>query len=113
MKNLKVPAFVTVLILTTITLVFWVFFSVYRVFTKASPLNVPANIMEPLNPNLDKNTLDLLQGRTYFEEGAVPIIPILTPTPETIISPQVTITPTPEASASATPTATVSGSPTP
>lgn len=113
MKNLKVPAFVTVLILTTITLVFWVFFGVYRVFTKASSPNIPANIMEPLNPNLDKNTLDLLQGRTYFEEGSVPIIPILTPTPETIISPQVTITPTPEESISPTPTATGSGGLTP
>lgn len=113
MKNLKIPAFVTVLILTTITLVFWVFFGVYRVFTKTPAPNIPAGIMEPLNPNLDKDTLNQLQNRTYFEEGSVPIIPILTPTPETIISPQVTITPTPEISTSPTPTATSSGSPTP
>lgn len=109
MKNLKVPTFVAVAILTTITLVFWVFFSVYRVFTKQTTPNIPASVLEPLNPNLDKGVLDQLQGRTYFEEGQVPSIPILTPTPEELISPQVTPTITPEASASPTPTATGSG----
>jgi hypothetical protein len=113
MKNLKVPAFVTIVILTTITLIFWAFFGVYRVFTKQAAPDIPANIMEPLNPDLDKNILNLLQGRTYFEEGQVPEIPILTPTPEELISPEVTITPSASPAAeilvSPTSTATESG----
>ena len=112
MKNLKIPTFVTIVVLTTITMIFWAFFGVYRIFTKESPPEIPAEIIEPLDPNLDKNTLELLQGRIFFEESQIPEIPILTPTPEELISPEVTITPSASPSSetiSPTPTATGSG----
>jgi hypothetical protein len=115
MKRPKPPNLVTIAILTTITVIFWVFFTVYRAFTKHPSPEVPAPILEPLTPNLDKNALDKLQTRIFFEEGEFPQIPILTPTPEQLPSIELTGTPTPsptataEATLSPTPTATGSG----
>ena len=113
MKKSKIPSLVTVIILTIITLVFWLFFSIYQVFTKTPQLNVAPQIIEPLDPLLDKNALDKLQGTTYFEESQIPQTVLATPTPEAIISPSVTPTPTASPSASPTPTASPPASPTP
>lgn len=84
MKKSKIPSLVTVVILTTITMVFWLLFSIYRVFTKTPQLNIAPQIIEPLDPLLDKNTLDKLQGTTYFEESQIPQTTSLTPTPTPI-----------------------------
>ena len=115
MKKPKPPSLVTIVILTTITVVFWVFFSVYRAFTTQPSPSVPDEIIEPFSPNLDEATLTKLQGRTFFAEGAIPTITILTPTPgalpsgelETLITATPTATPT--ATSSPTPTSTPSG----
>lgn len=67
MKKLKVPSLVTILILTVITIVFWIVFGVVRIFqTKPAP-SVPPEILDPLNPNYDKTTVDKIQERIYFD----------------------------------------------
>lgn len=70
MKN-KLPSFVTILILTLITTLAWISFSVYRAISvKPAPV-VPKEISEPLNPTLDSKTIDLLKLKLHFEDGQV------------------------------------------
>ncbi|KKP47641.1 MAG: hypothetical protein UR39_C0003G0043 [Candidatus Woesebacteria bacterium GW2011_GWA1_33_30] len=63
MKNAKLPSLMILLILTTITVVFWISFTIYRVFTKESPVNVSNEIIAPINPNLDMDTLNEIERR--------------------------------------------------
>ena len=79
MKKLKTPHLVTVTIFTTITVVFWIFYSVYLVLTTKPSTDVPAIILEPIDPSLDTASLEQIEKRIFFEEGEVPI-QILTPT---------------------------------
>ncbi|MEK7112802.1 MAG: hypothetical protein AAB875_05755 [Patescibacteria group bacterium] len=80
MKKSKTPKLVTLAILTAIVTAFWVFFSVYRVFTNEPPLNVPAEILEPISPTLDSDVIDKIQGRIFFSEGEIGITQIQSPT---------------------------------
>ena len=64
MKNKKLPSIVILLILTAITVVFWVSFTVYRVFTKKESVVVPSEITAPINPNLDIDTLNEIVTRS-------------------------------------------------
>ena len=108
MKRPKPPSLVTIVVLTTITVIFWVFFSVYRAFTQQPTPTVPAEILEPFSPDLDEEALSKIQGRTFFAEGTLPTINILTTTPSALPSVELeTATPSPTAS----PTATLSPTP--
>ena len=87
MKKPKAPRLVTVAIFTTITIIFWVFFSLYGIFTSKAPVEVDPKLLEPLDPSLDINALTQLEGRVFFEEGyfASPTLiiqPVVTPPPE-------------------------------
>jgi len=108
MNKSKLPSYVSIAIMTAITSVFWVFFGVYRTFTTKPAPKVSGEILEAVNPELDRNTISEIQGRIFFEESQIP---------QTVISqtPQPTIAPTeaPTASPSATPTASPSASPQP
>lgn len=74
MKNAKLPSFVSILILTLITSLVWVSFSVYRALTvKPAPI-VPKEISEPLTPTLDTETINNLQLKLYFDNSQVPEI---------------------------------------
>lgn len=67
MKKLKVPSSVTIAILTLITIIFWIVFGVIRIIVfKPSP-SIPEQILTPLNPTLDKKTVDKIQERIYFD----------------------------------------------
>ncbi|HJX59200.1 hypothetical protein A2V61_03740 [Candidatus Woesebacteria bacterium RBG_19FT_COMBO_47_8] len=117
MKKYKTPNLVTLVVLTTITIVFWVFFSVYRAFTQ-QPTPAPSpEILEPFSPELDKETLGKIQGRRFFEEGEIPQISVAVTTPTATPTLEATASPTPTASAEATltpsPTSTPSGGLTP
>lgn len=79
MKKTKTPNLITILVLTTLTVIFWVFFSVYRVFTDEPSLNVPAEILEPVSPILDSSLIDKIESRIFFREGEV--APTATPEP--------------------------------
>lgn len=86
MKKPKAPRLVTVTILTTITIIFWVFTGLYEIITSTPPVEVDPEILKPLNPSLDQENLNRLEGRIYFEEGetASPIVikPLSTPIPQ-------------------------------
>lgn len=70
----KLPSFVTILILTLVTSLAWVAFSVYRaVAIKPNP-SVPKEISEPLVPILDDKTITDLKTKLYFDDSQVPEI---------------------------------------
>jgi hypothetical protein len=84
MKNFKPPNFVTIAILTAITVAFWIFFGVFRIFTKTDEKTVPAEILAPLSPTLDKNVLDKLPARVYFDDSQIPETMFTSPTPTVV-----------------------------
>ena len=65
----NIPNTIYTLILTSITIVSWVFFSIYRAIKKPLPIVVPPEITEPLDPSLNTKVVDELKGKMYFEEG--------------------------------------------
>ena len=71
MKKAKLPSLVTILILTLITVVVWVTFDVYRLFNKTETPVVPEEVSAPLNPILDKNTINLIESRIFLDETAI------------------------------------------
>ena len=94
---MKTPTAVITAVLTLITIFFWVGFEVYRSFTVKPVPPVPAEVIKPLDPNLDIKTLNSLQQRMVITASTVPLA---TSTP----IPSPTIIPLPSASPSATPT---------
>ncbi len=108
MNKSKVPSLVSIAILTAITSVFWIFFSVYRIFTTKPAPKVPEEILAPISPELDKVAIGKVQGRIFFEEGQIPQTSVTlapTSTPSSSPSPLASPSATPIATASATPTA--------
>ncbi len=69
MRSLNPPSIVTIAILTTITIVFWIFFGVYRVLTSEVVVNVPSEALAPINPTLDQSALGKLEERIFFEKN--------------------------------------------
>ena len=63
----KLPPVVTTLILTALTSVFWIFFSVYRSLTDKPEPVVPAQILLPFNPKLDLETVDIIKTKNFLE----------------------------------------------
>ena len=71
MKKPKPPSIVTLAVMTTITVVFWVFFSVYRVYMTKVPTNVSPEILKPISATLDTKALAQIGQKVYFERGDV------------------------------------------
>ena len=65
----KLPIQVVLAILTTITVVFWVGFSVYSAFVTDAPDQVSEEILKPLSPELNLQTLAEVEKRLYFDKG--------------------------------------------
>ena len=84
----KYPPLVRLLILSTVTIFFWIGFEVYRVLSVKPPPVVSQETLAPVNPSLDVPSLDELQKRLHLSESEIS---------ETIIIPQVEETPQPEA----------------
>ncbi len=102
MKKTKLPKIVVIAILSLITAIVWAFFDITRSFIKKPDTKVEGSIIEPIDPTLDVETLTLLEGATFFEEGQV--VETINPSPSAEPSSQPTTSPTlepsPEASAS-------------
>lgn len=64
MKN-KLPSVITLIILTFITIIFWVSFNIYTVFTKKAPIVVSEEILLPLDPKLDTEIINQIEGKNY------------------------------------------------
>jgi hypothetical protein len=76
------PRFVTVAIFTTITIIFWIFYVIYEVLTSAPPVVVDPNLLEPIVPRLDTQTLESLSQKEFFEEGEeIPFSPLTEASP--------------------------------
>lgn len=67
MKNNKLPSIVILLILTLITVVFWITFSIYRSFMERDLVTtiVTKDVLLPLTPKLDMETFEMIEKRIY------------------------------------------------
>lgn len=72
----KQPKFVTLTVLTTVTIVSWVFYSLYGVLVKAPEITAPRELMVPFEVTLDNETLSRLESRIYFTENQTRPLPI-------------------------------------
>ena len=102
MQKTKLPNIISILILTVITSLMWISFSVYRAVTSQPPPNVPKAISEPLTPSLDTDTITKIQSRLLLDSPQIPQN-VITQTTTSIFAPTNTPIPTPEASVAATP----------
>lgn len=110
MQKNKIPSLVSILILTLITAVIWVSFSIYRSITTQAPPPVPENISQPLTPTLDQDAINKVESGILFGSSQIPQnVASATPptgTGLTLPTPTAFATPTPTATASASPSAT-------
>lgn len=53
------------MILTLITVLFWISFTIYQVFTNEPAPVVPEEIILQLDPKLDSNTIKKMTDRIY------------------------------------------------
>jgi len=91
MKKLKKPKLVILGILTLITIVFWIGFSAYRSLTSEVPMKVPSEIMEPISPLLDTETLNKVGNKLFFlEQELANIVIVASPSPSPTASPEPT-----------------------
>lgn len=82
MTKPKPPKLVTMAVFTTITIIFWVFFSIYEAITADYPASVSEKMLEPISPSLDNEVLKSLEGKIYFNEDEIDGFTIVaTPTP--------------------------------
>jgi hypothetical protein len=72
MKKTPLPNIITLMILSLITTVFWVFFNIYRAFKKVPEVNVPPGVLAPLDANLNMDALNSLEKRFYLEDSLIP-----------------------------------------
>lgn len=71
MKKPKPPSIITVAIITTITIIFWIFFEVYQILTGPVDVEVPEKLLKPLNPTLNQEILSELKGKIDFQKDDV------------------------------------------
>ena len=72
MKKEKIPNIVTLAILTLITSILWIFFSLYRVFTEKSEIKVSQEILEPLSPTLNEIAISEIEKGVFIEQNQIP-----------------------------------------
>lgn len=65
MTNKKLPSVINLLILTAICAVFWVSFNIYRVFTNEPSPVVSEEILLPIDPTLDTETLNKMRDKVH------------------------------------------------
>lgn len=65
MKKNKLPSLIVLMILTVLTVSFWILFTVYRSYTLGASVTVSDEITKPLTPKLDTETIELIKNRLY------------------------------------------------
>jgi len=70
-KKLKIPSLVTTMILTVVTISFWIVFSVIRIFKTQETPDIPPEILNPLKASYDKTVVDKIEKRIYFDKEQV------------------------------------------
>lgn len=82
MTKRRRPRIVIFTILTTITLVTWAIFDVWRTFQKPVPLEIEESLLREVTPPLDRQKLEILEGRIFFSDSEVRALPpVAPPTP--------------------------------
>lgn len=107
MKGKKLPKIVLIGILTLVTAFVWVASDLLRNFSKKPETKVPEEILEPVNPSLDQETLGKIESALFFDASQIPTLPSPSPSqePEPTPTPEPSPSPTPEPSSTASPTA--------
>lgn len=115
MKN-KIPSLVAVLVLTLLTTIAWVGFSVYRAISQKPDPVLSEEITKELSPNLNTEVIEKIKNRTFLSEGEIPetqiqvsLQPSATAQSTIIPSPVASESPTTEPLASPTPTSQEGG----
>lgn len=67
-KRSKITVFA---VLTTATILVWVAAEAYQRLKKTEVASIPANILAPITPSLDKSVLDNMEGRLWVPENEV------------------------------------------
>lgn len=67
MQKTKLPSLVSILILSILTAVTWISFSIYRALTTKPAPAVTQVVSEPLNPTLDVETIEKIENSIYVE----------------------------------------------
>lgn len=91
MQKSKLPSLITLLILTLITVLMWIGFTIYwAVITNPEP-SVSSAVSAKLTPSLDSAAINKVDSALFFNESQIPPpTPIATP----VASPSATPTPT-------------------
>ncbi len=90
MKKQKKPSVVVLGILTLITILLWIGLSAYRSLTAEAPAKVSSEILEPISPTLDTETLGKVGNKLFFLEQELAEIILVTPSPSPTASPEPT-----------------------
>lgn len=63
-------------VITTMTIVIWILAEAYQRIKRTEFTAIPANILAPITPSLDRETLDNIEKRLWFQEtfSAPPIV---------------------------------------
>lgn len=72
MKKIKLPNGVAILVLTLITVVMWVSFSIYHAVGKKPDVKVPTEVSKPLSPTLDVEVINMIESRSYLDDSQIP-----------------------------------------
>lgn len=75
MKKTKRPRIISFVILTTITIITWILFDVWRTFQKPLPLEVEPTLLAPISPTLDRQALKHIQERIYISDEEFKLMP--------------------------------------
>lgn len=98
MKENKLPSIVSILILTLVTAITWIGFSVYRAFVVQPAPSVAKEVIQPLTPTLDTSIIEKIQSSLYLDSSQIPdnvVTSVQTPQPVVVSTPIPTPTPTP------------------
>lgn len=71
MKKQKLPTLVVIAILTTVTIVFWIIYSLYNSIVSKPVLNIPSGVLDEVSPEIDIPALDKIGQRVFFEEDQI------------------------------------------
>ena len=104
----KLPSLVSILILTLLTSVLWVSLSVYRALTTRPEPPIDSEILNPLTPTLDQDTIEKIRSRLFFDESQIPENVVTAPQAEQVA---VTSVPSPTSTSTPTPTTTPTAPP--
>lgn len=86
----KAPPSVIIVLTSTITIALWIGLEIYRSVSVTPEPEIPQEVLEPLNPNLDEGALSLLPRRIKLSESEAGQVILVqeeqTTTPEEVIT---------------------------